>query len=171
MMRRLVLIFALASLPCWSQPRQQPPHRVQITVDGDEQGATLIKSYANRELRALGDVVVENDEPTRPQNSTEYRLGFVILPITGGYATSIVVEDLNTAEHSLRSLLEFKKIDPLTISIAVVGVQDSSMVKGHWLRTYQSSALEAGIKAVVAKFDVEFLQPSRDFWQKTQEQN
>lgn len=167
-MRRF-LLNTLLSPPGWSQrPAQQLPHRVQIMVDGDKQGATLIKSYANRELRELGDVVVENDEPTHSQHSTEYHLGFVVLPITGGYAISIVAEDLNTTERELKSTLEIRKIDPLTISLALNDVQDSSIVKSHWLRTCHSSALEAGIKAVVAKFDVEFLQPSRDFWRKTQ---
>ena len=177
MMRRLVLIFALASLPCWSQPTQQPAQRVQVMVDGDDQGAMLIKSYANRELRALGDVVVENGVPASPHASTEYRLAFVVLPTTGGYAISVVVEELNTTERVLRGLLEYNKVKPEIVEIAVSALVASSIIRGHWLRTCQSSALEAGIKAVVAKFDVEYLQPSRDFWQlhmnppKTPKQN
>ncbi len=176
-MMRLFLILALASLPCWSQPKQQPAHRIQVTVDGDDQGATLIKSYANRELRALGDVIVENGAPTRPQDSTEYHFGFLVLQTTGGYAISVVVEDLNTTEHSLRDLFQIRKIDPLTVSMALSAVQDSARVERHWLRICPSAALEAEIKAVVVKFDVEFLQPSRDFWQlqmnppKTPKQN
>jgi len=150
---------------------------VYLTVGGQDDGTTLIKSYANRELRALGDVVVWNGAPPVPQASTEYRLNLVVLPTPGGYAISVVVQQLNTTRHLLKQFLEDKKISPEIVSAALSMVDDSSIVEGHSLRTCPSSGLEAEIKELVAKFDVEYLQPRRAFWQlhmnspKTPKQN
>jgi hypothetical protein len=61
--------------------------------------------------------------------------------------------------------------------MALFDENSSVQVEGHSLRTCPSAGLEAEIKEVVVKFDVEFLQPSRDFWQlkmnppKTPKQN
>lgn len=141
--------------------QQQPPKwspRVQLTVDGEEQAVTLIKSYVSREFRALGDIVAVDTAP-------DYHLSIVVLTITGGYAMSMVA-DAPYNVSNLREMLEDLKLKPDVVGVLASWLKDGSIVKGHWLKTCPSAGLEVAIKEVVANFDVGTLQPGRDIWQK-----
>src|SRR5579863_7160551 len=154
-MRRFLLIFTVLSVHGWSQSAQpaQPPtwtRRVNLTVGGEELPMTLTKSYASRELRALGDIVVSDDSP-------DYHLGLVVLSTVGGYAISVVTEQFSNIKPHLK---------PETPAATVSWMQTYSLLTGHWLVICPPSELDAAIKEVVANFDVHNLQPSRDAWQK-----
>ena len=115
-----------------------------------------MKSYVNRELRALGDVVVTNNA-----DESEYLLSIVVSPVSGGYAISVL-----TAEHSAsdiaKILLKQEGVKPDTIDLVTAYMKPMYQIAGHWLQTCPSSDLEKTIKEVVANFDVDTLQMHRD---------
>jgi hypothetical protein len=128
-------------------------------VGGDGQAVTLVQSYVNRELRALGDVVVTDNA-----DESQYLLNIIVLPISTGYTISVL-----TAEHFAsdlaKILLEHGETKPDTIDLLARSMKPMYQIAGYWLQTCPSSGLDKTIREAVAKFDVDTLQMHRDIRQ------
>ena len=138
--------------------------RVRLIVEGDEPAATSMRSYVNREFRAIGDVVVTDHDPN-------YRVSIVIRNVTRGYAISVVTCDETSIDTARVMIDAFNDAAGLNIkgeaaATLIFWMGDRYANVHHWLKICLSSELEAAIKEFVAKFDVESLQPVRDGLQK-----
>jgi hypothetical protein len=165
----LLVTASLLLVPMLVVGQQQQLHKwsgqVQVTVAGDGQALTLVKSYVNRELRALGDVVVTDNA-----DESEYFLSIIVVPVSVGYAVSALTAD-HLASEIAKTTLEQGETKPDTATIDLVNKSMKPMyqITGHWLRACSSSGLEKTIKEVVAKFDVDTLQTHRDMHRIMQE--
>jgi hypothetical protein len=153
--------------PILAENQQQQPQKwsgkVQVTVAADEQALTLVKSYVNRELRALGDVVVTDNE-----DESEYLLSIIVVRDAGGYAVSALTAE-HYASELAKLLLQQGETKPDTIDLVTLYMKPMYHITGHWLQTCPSSGLEKTIKEGVAKFDVDTLQMRRDMDRSMQE--
>jgi hypothetical protein len=151
----LVLFSALA--------RAQPPEpkkwafKVNLLVDGSPQAVALVKSYVNRELRALGDVVVTDTDP-------EYQLEIFVQQREDLYALSVVTWNQIDKKTFLPTLLKAYRVEPDSPIFSLLA-QAHLDVK-HYLQTCTALRLDEGVKKVVAQYDVDTLQRDRDLLQK-----
>jgi hypothetical protein len=165
----LLVTASLLLVPMLVVGQQQQPHKwsgqVQVTVAGDGQALTLVKSYVNRELRALGDVVVTDNA-----DESEYFLSIIVVPVSGGYAVSALTADHLASEIAKITLEQGEtKPDTATIDLVNKSMKPMYQITDHWLQTCSSSGLEKTIKEVVARFDVDTLQMHRDMHRSMQE--
>src|ERR1035441_2100066 len=124
--RTFVVLLPLLAAAQLQQP-QKWSGRVQSIVDGDGQAVTMVKSYVNRELRALGDVVVTDNA-----DESEYLLSIIVVPVSGEYAISVL-----TAEHlsavAVKTLLEQGYTKPDTIDLMNGFLKPMYHNTGHWI--------------------------------------
>ena len=131
--------------------------RVKVTVNGDDQATFLIRSYLNTELRGLGDVITTDSQP-------DYRLSLIVLRTPGGYAISVLTDQyFNTKLYC--AAISPPSVKSTFTDVPATDVQIVNIVGEHWLETCPTSALQQTIKTIVAKFDADTLQPSRNISQ------
>lgn len=109
------------------------------------------------ELRGLGDVVVTDSQP-------EYRLGLIVLATPGGYAISVLTDQyFNTKLYC--AAISPPSVKSTFTDVPATDLQIVNLVAEHWLETAPLSALQQTVKGIVAKFDMDTLQPSRNISQ------
>src|ERR1039458_4146983 len=161
-----LLVLPLVLAVGQQQLQQQPPRwsgRVEVAVSGDEPVVTSVKSYVAREARAVGDVVMTDNEP-------ECHLSIIVSTTSGGHAISVTTyKELKSS--TVKWLLEKREIKPEVIADLVPHLAGYSFDIRQWLLTCPPSGLETAIRqGVIAKFDIDILQPLRDSFQKNSDE-
>lgn len=158
----LVLLVA-SSLVAVAQQALQPPQkwvfRLNVQVDGNPQTVTLVKSYVNREMRALGDVVITQDDPG-------YQMEILVAQEAQVYALSVVTWNQLDKKTFLPTLLKAYHVDPSQADPLFSILVPARLDTKHYLQACPILRLEEAVKRIVAQYDVDTLQKDRDIWQK-----
>ena len=163
-MKNLAVIFIVLFIII-PTPIEAEPHQFKVTViaSGDENVKNLVQSYFTRELRSLGDVIIDYDDPS-------YVLSVLVIEIGSqsgvkGYAISFV----EFAPYSLKTLDSYLKmagLDPKEERFNALRdsfSNDIYQLRDHIIQTGPPGSLRNICETIVAQFDTLTLEPARKF--------
>ena len=132
--------------------------RVNMHVTGEGATESIVGSYIARELRALGDVVITDQNP-------RYDLSIVVIKTTNqaqnpiGYAISSVGLDL-WSESLVRSLVGYFGIPNEKLDM-FMDFANNGTIKHHFLQVCATEDIQETCSELVAVFDSDVLERSR----------
>ncbi len=162
----IILVFSLFIPICASaQETSKFSARVFVTVRADKTIKEKVEKLAKKELRALGDVVIINED------DEEYEDVYLIIAAKGvnlqagkplGYVFSFIAAVPFNYEKNLLPLLEKweSKIDVFEEDDLILATEQFYAFLDY--QVLYNTSLEAGCKAIVAKFDTGTLEPERN---------
>ncbi len=155
-----ILLIATLVLPNVTLPaNESPTYRVILSVSGDESKKNLIESYLSRELRALGDVVLSNED-------SDYIISVVEVVITskGGNENGIALSTTISRRFQNDFLSSMFKDDQ--VKYGMFWTNDLFFYPEHWLQLGSMEDIKSICVDIIADFDTKILQERRKSHQK-----
>jgi hypothetical protein len=144
------------SIPATPRPettaRSTNEIRVHLTVEGDEQVQNELFSYVGRELRALGDVVLVDQDADLELELVALRVEQLSL-----VAVSAVVKAL--LDRALAE--EFLSVFPNRPESLRRYLSSLGTIDAHWVRTGSTVDIHGVARKLVATFDAQSLETAR----------
>ena len=136
--------------------------RVEVAVSAEKEIRGLVISFINRELRSLGDVELVQYNPElvlsilamEAKARNNYPLGVVL--------SVVILKKFNPKTLSLIVAEEYKKTASIMMS-------DLYYYRDHWLRVGSTDDLKDLCSEIVADFDAQYLEESRNSYRELRE--
>ena len=161
----MVALFATVSTPIPAPGTPKPyPTGVKLVVNADGSFENLLSSYLSRDLVALGDVKIVQQNPRWIMQvlAAQYQP-------RGDYPATLVVSTTIAAPVSYEWLFRDAFKDKLTeedfrIVRDVFDLDRACRLLSHRIKAGPPHCLEDLCRQIVADFDAEFLRPKRTFY-------
>lgn len=168
-MRRVLILFALivTSVVLCNIPavRAESENLFQIKVDisADPALKTLIRSYLNRELRALGDVELV-DMNTDGGYPSSWVISIICARIEsfGGYPASVLLSVVITERYANAAIVSMLPAESKQLGNEITS--NLYLAMDHWIRSGSQENLQQICSKIAADFDILYLEKERQRW-------
>lgn len=163
----MLLVFQLAIFADVTEPPKFSA-RLRLTITADEAISAQVTSYITREIRALGDVTVADDNP-------DWEMHIIAMQMVGkdktvyGIALSAVLLQRSLLGPSLEVIknwdVKLEDAQQKYLNVMVAAAMKTFTLVNYKLRTGPPESLQDICAAIVAEFDAKQLEPERKRWQ------
>lgn len=135
--------------------------RINVNISGDPTTENLVRSYANRELRAIGDVDLVDKK-------SDWLLSIICfqLETKSGYPSGVAVSVVITECYPNAAIVSLLPSEKKQLGDEITS--DLNLFKDHWLRAGSKDDLKQICAKVVADFDSLYLEEERHRWRRVQ---
>jgi len=159
-----VLIVVNAFLCCWCPTAiagSEIQFQIKVNVSGDPSIKTLVSSYLNRELRALGDVELVN-------NNADWSMSIICAQTEsiGGYPSSVLLSVVITELYPNAAIVSMLPTESKQPGDEITS--NLYLARDHWVRSGSQGNLQEICSKIVADFDTLYLEKERQRWKNVE---
>lgn len=171
-MRRVLILFALivtsvfCNIPAVGV-ESEIQFEIKVDISADPAIKTLIRSYLNRELRALGDVELV-DMNTDGGYPSSWVISIISARIEsfGSYPASVLLSVVITERYPNAAIVSMLPAESKQLGDEITS--NLYLARDHWVRSGLQENLQQICSKIAADFDILYLEKERQRWKNVQ---
>ena len=158
-----LLIVAVVVL-CYSRPvvaESRIRFQINVNISADPAIKTLVTSYLNRELRALGDVELVD-------MNADWSISIICAQVgeVGGRPSSILLSVVITERYPNAAIVSMLPAESKQLGDEITS--NLYLARDHWVRSGSQESLQQICSRIAADLDVLYLEKERERWKNVQ---
>lgn len=150
----------LCSIPALGVESETRFH-INVQISADPAIKTLVRSYLNRELRALGDVDLVDMK-------ADWSISIICAQIEsiGGYPPSVLLSIVITERYPNAAIVSMLPAESKQLGDDITS--NLYLARDHWVRSGSQENLQQICSKIAADFDILYLEKERQRWRNVQ---
>lgn len=156
----LVASVVLCNIPAVGAESEIRFH-INVNISADPAIKTLVRSYLNRELRALGDVELVD-------TNADWSISIICARIEsiGAYPPSVLLSIVITELYPNAAIVSMLPAESKQLGNEITS--NLYLARDHWVRSGSQENLQQICSKIAADFDILYLEKERQRWRNVQ---